>query len=125
MAPPGDRGHHVSAGGIPLNIRSHVVLGDVHDRTVRGVHKGQGTVHAFQKEKMDEVYLRKAQATHTNTHTLHRLPTSLAQPTPGTGLEDSRRCCLLAVYQTFLKNKLMLDCVFRKLEKNILEYISD
>lgn len=51
MAPPGHRSDHVAPGRIPLHIRGHVVLCDVHDCAVRRVNKRQGTVHTGETEQ--------------------------------------------------------------------------
>lgn len=50
VAPPGDGCDHIAARGVPLHIRGHVVLGDVHHGTVRRVHECKSTVHTGEGE---------------------------------------------------------------------------
>lgn len=45
VAPPGDRGDHVSTGWVPFDVRGHVVLCYVHHDAVGGVHEGKSSVH--------------------------------------------------------------------------------
>lgn len=45
VAPPGHRGDNVSTGRVPLDVRRHVVLCNVHHDAVGGVHKGKSSVH--------------------------------------------------------------------------------
>lgn len=45
VAPPGHGGDDIAPSRIPLDVGGHVVLRDIHDRTVRSVNEGQGAVH--------------------------------------------------------------------------------
>lgn len=49
MAPPGDRGHHVATGWVPLHIRGHVVLCYVHQGAVWRVHESKRSIHTENK----------------------------------------------------------------------------
>lgn len=56
VAPPGHRGDNVAPSGVPLHVGGHVVLCNVHDRTVRGVNESQGAVHTGETEQSQRAH---------------------------------------------------------------------
>lgn len=66
VAPPWNRGDNKATGRVPLNIRGHVVLSNVHHGAVWCVNEGKRSIHAAQKDLLKWIQ--------TNKHT-HKKPT--------------------------------------------------
>lgn len=49
VAPPWNRGDDVATGRVPLHVRGHVVLSNVHQGAVWRVNEGESSVHAAKK----------------------------------------------------------------------------